>query len=85
LPAFGPVTPQPDVTVRVHAIAAEKLACDGVTARATIGPRLILGDDLRDAEGTPRACIAIPGRRMPLAFMNIAAALAAPRFVESAR
>ena len=50
---------------------------------ATIGPRVVLRDDLRDAEGVPRACIAIPGRRVPLAFPNIAAALAALRDMEA--
>ena len=52
---------------------------------ATTGPRLILRDDLRDAEGAPRACLAIPGRRLPLAFPNIGAALAALHAMESAR
>ena len=46
------------------------------------GARLILRDDLRDAEGEPRACIAIPGQRVPLAYPNIAAALAALRVME---
>ena len=41
------------------------------------GPRLILRDHLRDAEGAPRACLAIPGQPPPLAFPSIAAALAA--------
>lgn len=49
------------------------------------GARIVLRDDLRDAEGSPRACIAIPGRRLPLAFPTFAAALAALRAMESAR
>jgi hypothetical protein len=51
---------------------------------ATTGPRLILRDDLRDAEGSPRACIVIPGRRLPLAFPSIPAALAALARMEAA-
>ncbi|WP_281244666.1 hypothetical protein [Falsiroseomonas stagni] len=35
-----------------------------------------------DADGEPRACIAIPGRRVPLAYPNLAAALAALRDME---
>jgi hypothetical protein len=44
---------------------------------AATAPRLILRADLCDAEGEPRACLSIPGRRLPLAFPNIPAALAA--------
>jgi hypothetical protein len=43
----------------------------------TTGARLMLRYDLRDAAGEPRACIVIPGRRLPLAFPSIPAALAA--------
>lgn len=46
---------------------------------------IVLRDDLRDAEGEPRACIVIPGRRLPLAFPNIPAALAALAQMECAR
>ena len=46
--------------------------------------RIVLRDDLRDAEGTPCACIVIPGRRLPLAFPNIPAALAALARMEAA-
>jgi len=52
--------------------------------RATSGARLLLRDDLRDAEGMPRACLAIPGRRLPLAFPSITAALAALANMEAA-
>jgi hypothetical protein len=45
--------------------------------RSAPGARVILRDDLRDAEGQPRACLAIPGRPLPLAFPSISAALAA--------
>jgi hypothetical protein len=47
--------------------------------------RLLLRSDIRDADGEPRACIAIPGRRLPLAFPSVAAALAALRQMEAAR
>lgn len=46
--------------------------------------RLLLRDDLRDAEGNPRVCILIPGRRAPLAFPTITAALAALERMEAA-
>ena len=46
-------------------------------------PRLVLRDDLRDAEGRPRACLIIPGRRAPLAFSNISGALAELRRMEA--
>lgn len=46
--------------------------------------RIVLRDDLRDAEGEPRACIVMPGRRLPLAFPNIPAALAALAHMEGA-
>ncbi|MDI3307832.1 MAG: hypothetical protein QJR07_12090 [Acetobacteraceae bacterium] len=42
-------------------------------------PRLLLREDLRDAEGQPRFCLSIPGRRLPVAFPTISAALAALR------
>ncbi|WP_270934418.1 hypothetical protein [Falsiroseomonas oryzae] len=51
---------------------------------APAGVRLVLRDDLRDAEGQPRACIVIPGRRLPLAFPSIPAALAALAHMEAA-
>ena len=47
-------------------------------------PRLILRADLRDADGEPRACLSIPGRRLPLAFPSIPAALAALAHMEAA-
>ncbi|HJS85710.1 MAG TPA: hypothetical protein VJ779_09630 [Acetobacteraceae bacterium] len=50
--------------------------------RTVGGPRLVLRDDLRDPDGEPRACILIPGRRVPLAFPNISAAVAALRRME---
>lgn len=52
--------------------------------RIANAPRLILRDDLRNAEGTPHACIAIPGRRLPLAFPSIQVALAALARMEAA-
>ncbi len=52
--------------------------------RTTSGARLVLRDDLRNAEGEPRACIAIPGRRVPLAFPSISAAVAALARMEAA-
>ena len=45
--------------------------------------KLVLRDDLRDAEGLPRACIAMPGQRLPRAFGSLAAALAALRAMEA--
>lgn len=47
-------------------------------------PRLLLRDDLRNAAGEPRACIAIPGQNAPLAFPTLAAALAALAHMEVA-
>jgi len=44
---------------------------------------LVLRDDLRDAEGLPRACIALPGQRLPRAFCSLADALAALRELEA--
>lgn len=49
-----------------------------------IGARLLLRADMLDAEGEPRACIAIPGQRVPLAYPNLAAALSALRAMEAA-
>jgi len=46
-------------------------------APGSAGVRLVLRDDLRDAEGAPRACLAIPGRSLPVAFPTLGAALAA--------
>lgn len=45
--------------------------------------RLVLRDDLRDAAGLPRACIAMPGQRLPRAFGSLADALAALRAMEA--
>lgn len=52
--------------------------------RPATGARIVLRDDLRDAEGEPRACLVIPGRRLPLAFPSIPAALAALAHMEAA-
>ncbi|MDO9501997.1 MAG: hypothetical protein Q7J52_18010 [Falsiroseomonas sp.] len=52
--------------------------------RRDSGARLLLRADLRDADGEPRACIAIPGWRLPLAYPNLRAALAALRTMEAA-
>lgn len=52
--------------------------------RSATGARLLLRADLRDADGEPRACLAIPGRRSPLAFPSIPAALAALARMEAA-
>jgi hypothetical protein len=51
--------------------------------RPRLQARLVLLDDLRDAEGEPRACIAISGR-LPLAFPSISAAVAALARMEAA-
>jgi hypothetical protein len=52
--------------------------------RPTGAAHVVLRDDLRDANGEPRACIVIPGRRLPLAFPSIPAALAALACMEAA-
>lgn len=49
----------------------------------TSGARLMLRHDLRDADGQPRACLAIPGR-LPVAFASMPAALAALAHIEAA-
>jgi hypothetical protein len=46
--------------------------------------KLVLRDDLPDADGQPRACLALPGRRVPIAFESLGAALAALREMEAA-
>ena len=46
--------------------------------------RLLLRDYLCDAEGEPRACLEIPGWRLPITFPSIAAALTAPIHLEAA-
>lgn len=46
-------------------------------------PRLTLRPDLATPDGEPRACLALPGRPLPLAFPNLAAALAALRDMEA--
>lgn len=80
--------PFPRKTTRRRMAAREPLPLFAWAARqpraAATGARLILRDDLRDAEGQPRACLAIPGRRLPLAFPSIAAALAALAHMEAA-
>lgn len=50
----------------------------------TPAAKLVLRDDLRDADGQPRACLALPGRRLPIAFASLGAALAALREMEAA-
>lgn len=45
----------------------------------------MLRADFRDANGEPRACLCIAGRRTPLAFPNLAAAFAALRAMEAAQ
>ncbi|MCA3283842.1 MAG: hypothetical protein ING16_13325 [Roseomonas sp.] len=57
--------------------------CKPSTPRATPSPCITLRDDLRDAEGLPRACIALPGQRLPRAFGSLADALAALRAMET--
>ena len=52
---------------------------------STTAPRLMLRDDLRDAEGQPRPCLTLPGRALPSAFPSITAALAALARMEGAR
>lgn len=47
-------------------------------------PRLTLRADLRDAEGQPRPCLILPGRKLPIAFPTISAALAALARMEAA-
>ncbi len=52
--------------------------------RTPTGARIVLRHDLADADGLPRACLAIPGRRLPLAFPSMPAALAALQEMEAA-
>jgi hypothetical protein len=40
-------------------------------------PQLVLRADLRSLGGGPRACIAVPGRRLPPALQSIAGAFGA--------
>ena len=54
------------------------MASAGPVAR----PRIVIRDDLRDADGQPRVALDLPGRRVPLAFPNIGAALAALAIME---
>lgn len=54
-------------------------------AGSTACTRVMLRDDLRDADGQPRICLDVPGRRLPLAFPSLAAALAAARILEATR
>ncbi|GGC58179.1 hypothetical protein GCM10011504_40550 [Siccirubricoccus deserti] len=49
------------------------------------GPRLVLLHGCLDAEGEPRAGIIDPGRRVPRAFANMAAAVAELRRMEAGR
>jgi hypothetical protein len=51
--------------------------------QTTPTPRLTLRPDLATADGEPRACLALPGRPLPLAFPTLAAALAALRDMEA--
>ena len=46
--------------------------------------RILLLDTCRDAEGQPRPGLLIPGRRLPVVFPTIAAALAAKKLMEAA-
>lgn len=48
-------------------------------------PRLVLRDDLRDADGMPRIGLDLPGRRTLLAFPSVSAAVAALNAMEAAR
>lgn len=47
--------------------------------------RIVLLDTCRDADGQPRPALMIPGRRLPVAFHTLAAALAALRAMEAQR
>lgn len=68
----------PSVALPLFAWAARQ---DRAAATAA---RLTLRHDLRDANGSPRVCIAMPGRRTPLAFPSLSAALAALARMEAA-
>lgn len=52
-------------------------------AVGAIRARVILHPALCDAAGEPRPCLLLPGRRAPVAFPNMAAALAALRTLEA--
>lgn len=47
--------------------------------------RMLLLHGCPDAMGDPRPALLIPGRRLPVAFPTLAAALAAKRSMEAAR
>ena len=63
-----------------HRLRAAALAPLRPTAPAA---RIVLLDACRDAEGQPRPALMIPGRRLPVAFPTIAAALAELRRMEA--
>ncbi|MCK8786750.1 hypothetical protein M0638_20470 [Roseomonas sp. NAR14] len=46
------------------------------------GPRLLLMPGLINADGEPKAAVALPGNPIPTLFPNVAAALAALRALE---
>lgn len=71
-------------TAARHAAPLPLFAWAARNHRAATGARLVLRADLPDADGEPRACLVIPGRRLPLAFPNIPAALAALDRMEAA-
>jgi hypothetical protein len=60
----------------------ESRGAEAPRPRMTSGARIVLRDDLRDAEGQPRACLAIPGQ-LPVAFPSISAAYAALNRMEA--
>jgi len=64
----------------LFAWAARRAAASHPTAPAA---RIVLLDTCRDAEGQPRPALMIPGRRLPVAFPTIAAALAELRRMEA--
>ena len=63
---------------RASAPKPSAMASTGPVARA----RIVIRGDLRDADGQPRVALDLPGRRVPLAFPNIGAALAALAIME---
>ncbi|MFN7306214.1 MAG: hypothetical protein ACK5TQ_06495 [Acetobacteraceae bacterium] len=69
------------MTTEKHRIRRRKTRAPHIQKPAA---KLVLRDDLRDADGQPRACLALPGRRLPIAFASLGAALAALREMEAA-
>ncbi|MDJ0391362.1 hypothetical protein QMO56_24960 [Roseomonas sp. E05] len=54
-------------------------------ARPAAPIRLLILEACRDAEGQPRAALALPGLRLPVVYPSLAAAVAAKTALEAPR